>query len=252
MESVSFLELSVNNNLSPFTLTMITTNILSVLATTKLVAVLADHTTQLYRTTINAAVNNPSNASAAILACGAYTIFKILTKSHEGRSERLCQELLDDVEQNPLLAMEYLKEGDMPLDVVDEGVIEGGLCCGMEITSVPVKEHRHRRLPHKKSKKDYMQAIIAEIKVKLGTPQNNEANRQIIRRTARGLLEAHGLRPTHQASIMPIIIEAVLTPSNMEMEASMWANSQAVRKRRTGKVGWMEWVFNTSPSTPHC
>ncbi len=103
----------------------------------------------------------------------------------------------------------------------------------MDMENSPVPERRHRRLPRKRgSRLAYARCVVAEIKAKIGTPSDREANRQIIRRLAKGIMDVHGVRPTHQCSVMPLIIECVLTPGSDELEAIEFARSLAVTTRR--------------------
>jgi hypothetical protein len=103
----------------------------------------------------------------------------------------------------------------------------------MVLENSPFIERRHRRLPRERGGHlKYMHAVVAEIKVRVGTPTNREANRQIVRRLARGIMDSHGVRPAHQAATIPLIVEAVLTPSDDELYAIDWARSWEVRGRR--------------------
>lgn len=121
---------------------------------------------------------------------------------------------------------------------------------GVLIDTAMTTEKRHRRLPRSRAAKlEYTKLVIAEVKAKLGTPVDNAANRLVIRRVARGFMESHGLRPSHQQSRMDSIIEGVLTPGNEEIEAKRWGGSWAVRWRRTGGVPtWWSWATGLSDS----
>lgn len=149
-------------------------------------------------------------------------------------------EILDNLAERDLLAMQCLSDAQItPDQVVPENIIS----CGMELDFTTVKEKRHRRLPHcRGTRNDYLKTVIAECKAKLGTPTDKEANRMVIRRVARGLMEAHGLRPTHQQAIMQMVIEGVLTPGTDELMAKRWARSTYVTWRRSG-APWTFWSW---------
>lgn len=110
-------------------------------------------------------------------------------------------------------------------------------------------EQRHRRLPHtRKSRVSYAACVIAEVKNKVGTLSDRESNRLVVRRLARGIMEVHGLRPTHIATILPAIIEACLTPNVYELDAHNWGNSPYVQHRKNfgrDHYGWgcLDWVY---------
>ncbi len=115
---------------------------------------------------------------------------------------------------------------------------------GLELDNTPVKERRHRRLPRTRGEKtSYIKCVIAEVKAKVGTLTDKEANRMVARRVARGLMEAHGLRPTHQQAILPLVIEGVLTPGKDEILAQQWGRSLHVQWRRAGGIfSWFSWM----------
>jgi len=108
------------------------------------------------------------------------------------------------------------------------------------------KERRHRRVgTHKRE--NYLKTIIAEIKAKMGTPENKEANRMVIRRLARGFMDTHGLRPTQQAAYMETIIEMVLTPGDEELRAHRMTKRSYLKWRRNRGINtWWSWFTGTS------
>jgi len=113
----------------------------------------------------------------------------------------------------------------------------------------PYEERRHRRL-HKHTTNQYMKTLVAEIKVKVGTPEDKECNRQVVRRLARGFMEAHGLRPSHQAAIINTVIELVFTPGDDELKAIRLRNGDYVRWRKNQRVNsWWNWFFGIVSAT---
>lgn len=135
-----------------------------------------------------------------------------------------------------------IEEVSMPMDSLEDGwLLPDGqrmpnmVSSNMDIDNSPVAERRHRRLPHTRSSRErdtYVRCVVAEIKVKLGTPSKRQSNDTIIRRMARNLMEVHGLRPTHQAAVINRIIAMVYIPSDDEIEASNLHNSWEAKFRR--------------------
>jgi len=178
---------------------------------------------------------------AAFFGVGAYTAFRYAAKlmNKEVISKEVCENVLDNAVGNPCLAMEYLENGVILPDVEP---VQTGQFSGMEVPTFFLREHRHRRLPSsKRLRQSYMQCVVAEVKAKVGTPTDTCANRQVCRRIARSLMESHGLRPTRQAAALPLIVECVMTPSDEEMFAKVFARSMEVTNRR-GHFSWMSWI----------
>lgn len=150
----------------------------------------------------------------------------------------LVVELLDGFADIPELGAELLSEALITSAPPGPAIVVGGI----EYDNTPVRDRRHRRLPRSGRRRNkYVSVVVAEVKAKVGTPTDKEANRLVIRRIARGIMESHGLRPTHQQVVMPHIIECVLLMSAEEVEAKRWANSLAVSWRRKGHHPW--WSF---------
>jgi hypothetical protein len=91
--------------------------------------------------------------------------------------------------------------------------------------------------PSKPGRRLFMMSVVAGVKNTMGTPSRNAANVLVVRRMARQAMELHGLRPTHIAQVLPLIVEAVFVESEIERAASSWG--ARVRARRS------EW-FGTS------
>lgn len=111
-------------------------------------------------------------------------------------------------------------------------------------TVVPVDEQirRHRRLPHK-GRGNYINSLICEIKNKVGVLSDRESNRMVVRRLAKGLMDTHGLRPTHQAQIMPMIVELCLIPNKDECNARQFGlRDFAMNRKAFRSGGWKAWL----------
>jgi len=140
------------------------------------------------------------------------------------------------------LAQTLLEEETFPMVEQGDSVPTNGVI----IKRTLPEEARHRRLPHHRPNRGkYMSSVVAEIKVKVGTLADSTANRLVVRRLARGICETHGLRPAHQARILPLIIEACLIPSGFEIEANNWGKRDyaAMRKGWTLERSWWEWLL---------
>ena len=81
-----------------------------------------------------------------------------------------------------------------------------------------ITERRVRSL-HSGRRARYLRALVAEAKVRFGTPDNTTANRVVVRRFLVNRMEAHGLRVTHIAQVVDLVIEAVMIMSERERYA---------------------------------
>jgi len=100
--------------------------------------------------------------------------------------------------------------------------------------------------PRERQRKLYYKEVVAKVKIVMGTPERNAANLLVARRLARQAMEEHGMRPTHIASCLPLVIESVFIESEHERAAREWG----VRVR-TAAAGWWSGWFKPS-TTPLC
>lgn len=90
----------------------------------------------------------------------------------------------------------------------------------------------------------YNAAVVAEIKNKLGLPKCTEANKLVVRRMARNIMEKHGVRPTHIRQSIEKVVAGVFVPDQYDIEASAMLSSNAVTDLRSQvndsgpKNGW--------------
>jgi len=144
------------------------------------------------------------------------------------------QELNND---NALVEHDPRRVEDDPVGAVIVGQrMPNMIAFNMEVDNTPIQERRHRRLPHRRGAMRYARDIVAEIKCRLGTPKPTPANRMVVQRLARNLCETHGLRPTHAAKVIPMVVSAVFVPNDYEIEASEVFNCMESRVRRGSHV----------------
>jgi hypothetical protein len=65
----------------------------------------------------------------------------------------------------------------------------------------------------------YTRRVYDACKVKFGTPKNTEANYKAVWRYAGQLMKEHGMRPSHQAKVLPGLVSKVFVPTVDEMLA---------------------------------
>lgn len=101
-----------------------------------------------------------------------------------------------------------------------------------EPTSVLVGDAKGPRgLPRgRRERRQYMNGVVAQVKITMGTPTYNAANILVARRIARQAMESHGVRPTHIAQILPLVVEAVFVESTHEHEARAWGHRVRARQ----------------------
>lgn len=97
--------------------------------------------------------------------------------------------------------------------------------CTPEVDSVvvfcedAVVVKRYRKVSTNKSHK-YMNALVAECKLKFGVPVATTANCKAVRRYAESLMQSHGVRPTHARKYLPTIERLVFVPDRWQIEAA--------------------------------
>lgn len=98
----------------------------------------------------------------------------------------------------------------------------------------------------------YMQAVIAEAKVRFGKPERTSANVLAVRKFVGDTMRKHRVRPTHVARMTPIVVECVFMESAAETEAREMV--QAVHAL-SGAKWWrtMRWMVGAGyvPAVPH-
>lgn len=102
----------------------------------------------------------------------------------------------------------------------------------------------------------FVGACVMSAKVVFGTPTDDRANRLVIRKFLRDLMEEHGMRPTHIMKYLDMTTELVFVPSASELHAARLRNSRAWRLRvgdyrRASSLGLRQtfWEFITRGAT---
>lgn len=108
--------------------------------------------------------------------------------------------------------------------------VEGpeGLEYVLETSPVMVKHHRR---VHKHNRIPYMTSIVAEVKMRFGTPQKTLSNEKAVHRYASELMRKHGLRPTHARQMLPLVVAASFIPDKWEVKASQLSSCDLARER---------------------
>jgi len=83
----------------------------------------------------------------------------------------------------------------------------------------PLETRNSRALLTYKDRMTYSRRVFDACKVKFGTPKNTEANFKAVWRYAGTMMKDHGLRPSHQAKVLPMIVTKVFVPTLDELVA---------------------------------
>ena len=83
----------------------------------------------------------------------------------------------------------------------------------------PLEARHSRALLGYGNKMTYSRRVFDACKAKFGTPKNTEANFKSVWRFAATMMKDHGLRPSHQAEILPLIVTKVFVPTLEELTA---------------------------------
>ena len=83
----------------------------------------------------------------------------------------------------------------------------------------PLEARYSRALLGYGNKMTYSRRVFDACKAKFGTPKNTEANFKSVWRFAATMMKDHGLRPSHQAEILPLIVTKVFVPTLEELTA---------------------------------
>lgn len=160
-------------------------------------------------------------ATAAIGVCVAWSW---LTAAPESKFAKEVEEAEDD----PRVAEECLTDthvwmedkdnltgGLVQMDVDDEGTV----VVASTIDKTEPVEVRGSRIVLSKNRATYARRVLDACKAKFGTPKVTEANHRAIWRYAQSMMKDHGLRPSHQARILPVVVALAFECSAAEVEA---------------------------------
>lgn len=96
----------------------------------------------------------------------------------------------------------------------------------VEVNNTPAVVGLHRMV--KKSRgMQYMNACIAECKIKFGVPTNTIANRKAVERFASSVMRGHGVRPTHIRQYLPMVTKMVFVPDQWQIEAERLSGTKS-------------------------
>lgn len=128
-------------------------------------------------------------------------------------------------------------------DEVQRAVMKAGTV----VLSQEVREVRnHYTL---RSRNLYVAALVAETKNRFGTPERTSANRLAVRKFALDKMTAHGLRPTHIAQALPLVVELTFCQSDAEMDAAEYGRAAREAERAGGLVRWISRAIAGSKQT---
>lgn len=96
----------------------------------------------------------------------------------------------------------------------------------VEMDNTPIKVSLHRKVKKDAGLK-YMNACIAECKVKFGVPSNTEANKKAVERFASNVMKSHGVRPTHIRQYLPMVVKMVFVPDQWQIEAERLSGTRS-------------------------
>lgn len=103
----------------------------------------------------------------------------------------------------------------------------------------PIEVKEHRRI-HKRHTNQFASCMLAELKVKFGTPARTKANELAMRRFVSQLMKQRGVRAVDQAKVIPYIVAAAFVPSDSEIGAASWLKTEEAINRLAG------WTFDAS------
>jgi len=107
----------------------------------------------------------------------------------------------------------------------------------------------------------YIGVLVRNAKAKFSLPRPNEANRMMVRKYIRDLVEEHGVRPSHAAAIIDVATSMVFIPNVYEIFANSMLNTDIVDQRENeyqakGRhsflatiFGYMGWIAASKPRT---
>jgi hypothetical protein len=125
---------------------------------------------------------------------------------------------------------ETLTVGDETRYLVRRRDVHGGVVL-LDRDALEVKEHRRI---HKKYSNKFAMCMLAEVKIKFGTPKRNKANVLSIRRYLAQLMKQRGVRAVDQARVIHYVVAAAFIPSEDEIAANVWLNTDIAQSRLSG------------------
>lgn len=128
----------------------------------------------------------------------------------------------------------------------DEGTAEQSLIAHEGDADPVTGINSNKALPPARAlRRKYVHSVVAEIKSKMGTPTNTEANRLVVRRMAHDIMRDHGMRYTAIKAAIELTIASVFMVDSYEMEAKEYTALVGDRSR-TGWSSWWGWTTKSS------
>lgn len=109
----------------------------------------------------------------------------------------------------------------------------------------PLEARATRALIGARNRMTYARRVFDACKVKFGTPKNTEANYKAVWRYAATQMKEHGLRPSHQLKVLPLIVPKVFVPTLDELvgQKSVGVYSEMVNGRFAQQLStWERWT----------
>jgi hypothetical protein len=121
--------------------------------------------------------------------------------------------------------------------------------------ATPALEARETRRVQKDVTQVYARRVYDACKAKFGTPKNTEANYRAVWRFAQTVMKDHGLRPSHQAALLPVVVANTFIPSLDEMVAQR--NVGVLKRMIEGAFEdqlstWEKWAARLRRITSRC
>jgi transglutaminase/protease-like cytokinesis protein 3 len=87
-------------------------------------------------------------------------------------------------------------------------------------------------------RENYTRCVVMEVKNRFGKPERTQANMLAVRRYALDIMTRHGVRPTHIAQQLPMVVELVFASSAMELEAAHMQHTLRMADERRNGYSW--------------
>lgn len=96
----------------------------------------------------------------------------------------------------------------------------------------------------------FLAAVVNSAQNEFGCPTRSEANMLVVRKYVKDLMVARGMRPTHIARHIDLVVSLVFVPNDRQIQARRYFASEAWKRSREEydyetprEVSWWRWVF---------
>jgi hypothetical protein len=90
--------------------------------------------------------------------------------------------------------------------------------------------NHHRRVMYRQ-RHGFMRDMVATIKLDIGTPVDDPANRKVVRKMVSQAIKKHKMHTSDATMIAPLAIEMIFLPSDAEIRASDFRRSATAKRR---------------------